>query len=498
MNKLKISNKQENRITLVLISILVILILVGFNSSNIGNKVYVKYFEVYVCILLIANLVFSFNEKRELFSIYNIFHYTFALYYLGKLILDLIGYEVFGHTVYYREGILENKYLVFILISLSLSLISLNIGRRLFNYRFKNKIDNIKFENLVNENSKNKYFCICGLIMFTIGLIPTIYILINDFKFILDNSYLGIYSGAGIQKVNIFIRLLANFFNIGFILFLSTKPKIKLLIGPVGIYLIYIFASALTGGRKILFGRIIMLIIYVFLIYKLKFNKKVLVISLLTILGLIIIGQSTVAFRNKYTMKTSITDKIHSFISDQSTSVYVIGYTKEHEEGFSKPRSKFIVQPIRRYILENAISRYLFKQEFNSKQDKEGVKQVQSLSYELSYMMNPKLFEQGHGLGSSYIAELYLSFGYIGIILGNIIIGFLFMLIQNKAMKSRLVLFVFCWSIPNILLMVRENPLEFLVSLDKPILVYVILLIIYNFINRYLKDRNIKFISKIM
>ena len=45
------------------------------------------------------------------------------------------------------------------------------------------------------------------------------------------------------------------------------------------------------------------------------------------------------------------------------------------------------------------------------------------MAHIISYLVLPYNYLLGRGLGSSYIAELYHDFGYIGIFLGNIIYG---------------------------------------------------------------------------
>ena len=65
----------------------------------------------------------------------------------------------------------------------------------------------------------------------------------------------------------------------------------------------------------------------------------------------------------------------------------------------------------------------------------------------ISYLAIPQNYLKGNGTGSSFIAELYADFGYIGVALGSLIYGWIFKKISyisnNHWLSTAMKLFVF-------------------------------------------------------
>ena len=85
----------------------------------------------------------------------------------------------------------------------------------------------------------------------------------------------------------------------------------------------------------------------------------------------------------------------------------------------------------RSVLLENGLMRNLFNIKVYDGNSVENALYGHYLSHRLSYLEYGQYYLLGHGVGSSYIAELFHDFGYIGVALGSLIYGYLLRRITN-------------------------------------------------------------------
>ena len=72
-----------------------------------------------------------------------------------------------------------------------------------------------------------------------------------------------------------------------------------------------------------------------------------------------------------------------------------------------------------------------------------------SYAHNLSYLVLNKEYLKGHGIGSSYIMELYTDYGMLGLFLLSILLGMLFIAMLQVAYRSRTILFALSLLILN-------------------------------------------------
>ena len=119
----------------------------------------------------------------------------------------------------------------------------------------------------------------------------------------------------------------------------------------------------------------------------------------------------------------------------------------EYEDEKSLPQRKwYSLGPIIDYFTNNHLSRLLF----GIKPYKVGTVELatkgHSLDPAITYLESPQFFFKGGGMGSSYIAEAYYDFGYIGIVLFSIFYGFILAKAQKMNSKNvwlSLIAFIF-------------------------------------------------------
>ena len=72
-----------------------------------------------------------------------------------------------------------------------------------------------------------------------------------------------------------------------------------------------------------------------------------------------------------------------------------------------------------------------------------------SYAHNLSYLVLNNEYLNGHGIGSSYIMELYTDYGMIGVFLLSLLLGILFIAMLQVAYRSRTILFALSLLILN-------------------------------------------------
>jgi hypothetical protein len=118
-----------------------------------------------------------------------------------------------------------------------------------------------------------------------------------------------------------------------------------------------------------------------------------------------------------------------------------------------------------------------------------------SYAHNLSYLVLNKEYLRGHGIGSSYIMELYTDYGMLGLFLLSILLGMLFIAMLQVAYRSRTILFALSLLIlNNLFFMPRSSFSESFFNLFTMQFWGIVLLII--FVAKMLTKENHHLIKK--
>ena len=80
-----------------------------------------------------------------------------------------------------------------------------------------------------------------------------------------------------------------------------------------------------------------------------------------------------------------------------------------------------------------------------------------NFSHWISYLVSPYYYLNGHGMGSSYLAENYLAMGFFGVILVSAVIGLMLYLISNFSFSNNLFLIGFYFIIAQTLFTIARS-----------------------------------------
>lgn len=190
-------------------------------------------------------------------------------------------------------------------------------------------------------------------------------------------------------------------------------------------YISYLFLTLFGGHRGLCVLGLLLLFVYYYYRNKYSLNgawiKKKWVILGCCILPLFLIlltAMNDIRRGNEISF-SSATDGLTYFVYQQGVSATVIKRACENEIELQSDHFYSL------HFLNEGIFSLLDEETYPSGNSVEKAQSKKWMQHTLPYILWEKWYLAGQGTGSSYIAELNQDFGLIGVILGNILYGFL-------------------------------------------------------------------------
>ena len=190
-------------------------------------------------------------------------------------------------------------------------------------------------------------------------------------------------------------------------------------------YLVYLFLTLFGGHRGLCVLGLLLLFVYYF--YRNRYSteglwiKKKWIVSGCCVLPLFLIlltAMNDLRSGNDVSF-SSATDGLTNFVYQQGVSGIVIKRAHENENAL-KSDSFYSL-----HFLNEGIFSLFNEESYQSGNSEEKAQSKKWMQHTLPYILWEKWYLAGQGTGSSYIAELNQDFGLIGVILGNILYGFI-------------------------------------------------------------------------
>ena len=358
-----------------------------------------------------------------------------------------------------------------VIVALYISLLFLQIGFILCEKMFKQiqhketiKFFNIQINREILENTLRKY----AKIIFIIGWILNIFVSIEQIIYVVNHSYLE-FAKNFTSSIPYVIRIIANFRTVAFFIFLATIPSKKEAKPLLIMYVLESIISLLFGDRGNCIINILIVIFYI--VFRQYLNKEEKWITKKQVIVIIIMIPLLFAFLSAFVNfregtdvgKFTISSQIIRFFKSIGNSVNIIGYGKEYETELHEIGSLYTFGDLKQYILYNPVTEQLFNMQHAPYHTKEYALSGQSFMHTISYLINSEGYIEGHGYGSSYIAELYIDFGYIGIALGNFLLG-AYMAMFYKIYKKSYILIGCILLSYRIMFLLPRAPFDYIIT----------------------------------
>ncbi len=332
--------------------------------------------------------------------------------------------------------------------SIILALLGTWITFALFNQ--KNALQYLKKNVDHSEHSYYYYVRICSKWCFIFTYPFAILLNIGISIFIARYGYYSYYTDlSGIMDSSPILYLLSKIeitMPAAFAIYISTLPSKKEFKGLAIPYLIYLIITLGCGQRGTFLLGILLFIIFLMYMQQLQPNiiwiKKSHIRTLIVTIPLIAIGST---FYNnlrfeKSNSELSAVNGFTDFFYNQGVSINIIKRAYEYESSIPKQKDFYTFE-----FLHSGIPARIVGNEVYHGNTIEHATKGGSFIHALGYTMMGKMYLAGGGTGSSYIAELYYDFGYLGIFLGSCLYGYIFTLINNlksNSLFSRSLIFI--------------------------------------------------------
>ncbi len=385
----------------------------GFLSKQSLDVMFVA-----ILLLFVSNMIYAFLgfSKRLTYLLFLVSFFTFLM---GRMTVDLFTKGIV--TFNFSENI--NRH---ILLTLFISLVFLQFGFEGYELIAKNKVKNRSYSNVTYYKYVGR-MQLYSLILFYLSAVCFGLENIEEWRFIQQNSYVASYYAYKSQIPRV-IQIIGNMYNASFCVFLASYPSKKKCIVPMTVYIVLAVSILLTGARGGFVLNIAILVIYIFWRqYRDKeiwINRAFIVIGIL-MLPLLIAGLSYFVYirEGADVGEKTISAQFARFFRVAGRSVDIIGYGKKFRQDF--PQRFYSLGEIVDYVLYSPILRFFSGSTKPIPYTVNYATDMHSYAHAITYLIDSNSYLTGHGKGSSYVAELYQDFGYIGIVIGNIIYGIL-------------------------------------------------------------------------
>lgn len=428
---------EKNKSIIIHIFVILLSILIFNITENI------KFREVYLLLIYVYTL-YSANKYVNILNSYMIFLYTLGLFNFSRIALDLVEYKKFGWATKFANYYFTKSVVNEILYIFLLTLLFIHLG-----FQIAVKYNKLNFDIEIKRNEFYITFAKGLFIIFSFMLAIKLFI---QFRAILTYGYNAYYTGI-LKNIEypIYTYGSGTIMTIAFIIFIASRPNKKEFITYSCIYLLVKLLDSLKGARAIFLTQLLFIIWY----YVKAYKPRIRYFDLFKILSFsLIFSQILVSFREKKIFSLKLITSIENFFFSQGVSYLVLGYTIDLKERLIN--KLYIIQGI-----------FGFKPQGN-----EALNTTNSLPDVLTYLLDPKAYMKGEGIGSNFIAEAYF-LGYIGLILLCILLGYSIIMYEIKLGKSIILTMMSVYLIPNLFYIPRGS--LFGAGLLKFIAFYVIL-----------------------
>lgn len=306
-----------------------------------------------------------------------------------------------------------------------ISILCLNVGYYLGS-KFKfvaGKKKNNKYNTICMENIQK-----CSLFLFLLAVLVNALVIVDVIIFVKNYSYLEYYLTYSTHLPRI-LQIFGNMYLVFFVIYLATCPTKKSCKWPTRLFLLMTLLILISGDRGGVIQNLGLWIVYALWRQKkdgeVWIKKRYIVIGFILLPFLLSFLSFFVSIREGIDVgEVTILSQIKRFVSITGRSAGVIGYGKKYEGLF--PQNWYTIGGIIDYIKYNPITCALFGYSKPIPQTRDYAYTMHAFDSILSYFVYPESYVRGHGVGSSYVAEAYHDFGYLGVGIINVLYGIIF------------------------------------------------------------------------
>ena len=404
-----------------------------------------------VLLLFLHNVVFSFERIRRRI-IFLFFNGTSFVFLICRPVIDM-----FRGDIWWQDFSSESVW--FALTALYLTLLFLFMGDLLAEryIRYIRRSDEKKktvprehplppVSSLQREARREQFlYClrIVSLVMFYLSMLCFMMVELEKLVFMAGREYEEYYTSFQTQMPAV-IRAFDTMMKYFLCIFLATMPSKPMTFIPLCLYFLSAVPSLLIGIRN----PIVLNAIFIFLYYFLRdvrenskkwlgYGEKVFII-LMAPAAVLFLGAYNYIREGSSVAVGGVIGLLLDFLRTQGVSfnVLCIAY-----DSMPKVRSfeagNYTFGDFTDYFLHNdLVEGLLGLPDLGTGNNVVSATQGHSFSHAMSYAAMGDSYLEGHGYGSSFILETFFDFGWLGVVLGALVFGFLTILLVRWFQKG--------------------------------------------------------------
>ncbi len=404
-----------------------------------------------VLLLFLHNVVFSFERIRRRI-IFLFFNGTSFVFLICRPVIDM-----FRGDIWWQDFSSESVW--FALTALYLTLLFLFMGDLLAEryIRYIRRSDEKKktvprehplppVSSLQREARREQFlYClrIVSLVMFYLSMLCFMMVELEKLVFMAGREYEEYYTSFQTQMPAV-IRAFDTMMKYFLCIFLATMPSKPMTFIPLCLYFLSAVPSLLIGIRN----PIVLNAIFIFLYYFLRdvrenskkwlgYGEKVFII-LMAPAAVLFLGAYNYIREGSSVAAGGVIGLLLDFLRKQGVSfnVLCIAY-----DSMPKVRSfeagNYTFGDFTDYFLHNdLVEGLLGLPDLGTGNNVVSATQGHSFSHAMSYAAMGDSYLEGHGYGSSFILETFFDFGWLGVVLGALVFGFLTILLVRWFQKG--------------------------------------------------------------
>lgn len=396
--------------TLLIINICVIVVSFLFEGATIMTCVLVLWFDI------MYYTISDFNNRSAFFA----FAVSFFTFLIGREVMEVFGIHEIQYEFSESLNLLAHKIVLIGLISL---VVGYWIGGHI-------RVGHRRLTRLVDTNSLEyktiRYLC---KNLFFVTYSALLLQVLDVIRYVFSHGYIAFYTGYNTALPYFFIKI-GDMSIVTFWIYLATLPRKEEAKLPILMYAIYLIITLLTGKRyECVAG---FLILFVYLLFRnstdpdnkwIKTRHIVIVIILIPLATTILYAIRDIRVGGALTADT-FSHGMTEFFYTQGISINVIKRMEKYI--ILLPEGKlYSFGATLDFLHNNLFSRLIGIKTYTGNTVEHAMFGSQ-LQHALSYVAMGSYYLEGHGLGSCYLAETYHDFGYIGVIICNVLYGIIF------------------------------------------------------------------------
>lgn len=376
-------------------------------------------------LLIISNIVFSIRkeDKSWIFLLLQVTVFTF-----------LLGQSLFCY--------IENDFSKFELSQYELNLSNILIWISLFGSRLSYMLFSSTTISIGNRNSKRflidnpevyydsiyvKRVKNISKIIFYITYPFLIFSLFDRIQFVSNYSYIESYTVYS-SSLSLWANRVSTVTIPVLYVFLGTMPNKKECKIPLVLYAIYTVFTLGTQVRNKFVINLIMILIYLLIRNRRDksdewISKKTLITGFVMVPLVLVLLSIMEYTRVGSNFEFSFIGLIKEFFQNQGGSIRVIGFSERNRETLLSYNHHYLLGTFIWLLKYNFATKWIFGLTEPAVRTAAMAMESNQLSHALTYLYNPLAYANGYGIGSCYIAEAYIQYGFIGVFIVGAIVG---------------------------------------------------------------------------